>query len=356
MAGGTGTRFWPVSRAARPKQFLDILGVGKSFLRMTFFRYAQIVPMENIYVVTSENYADLVMGQIPQLYEENLILEPLKRNTAPCVAYATYKILKRNPKATAIIAPSDHNLSGMDNFRDTITCALDYAAKNDALLTIGVQPTHPNTNYGYIQANMKSVESVGDHNVYKVKTFTEKPNADLAKVFIETGEFFWNSGMFIWNLKSFKSELEKCLPDVAELFKAGMDYYDTPKEEEFIRQTYRDCPSISVDYGVMEKTRKAKVFMANFGWSDVGTWTSVYEHSPKKDGASNLVDAADSIVTDVKDSIIREDKEGKLIVVRGLENYLVIDTEDALMICPKDDEVVKQIVGDLTIKDKTRYL
>lgn len=356
MAGGTGTRFWPVSRAARPKQFLDILGVGKSFLRMTFFRYAQIVPMENIYVVTSENYAELVKGQIPQLYEENLILEPLKRNTAPCVAYATYKILKRNPNATAIIAPSDHNLSGMDNFRDTMTCALDYASANDALLTIGVQPTHPNTNYGYIQANMKSAETVGSHNVYKVKTFTEKPNSDLARIFIETGEFFWNSGMFIWNLNSFKAELEKCLPDMAEIFKRGNEYYDTPNEEEYIRQAYRDCASISIDYGVMEKTRKAKVFMADFGWSDVGTWTSVYEHSPQKDGESNLVAAADAIVTDVKDSIIREDKEGKLVVVRGLENYLVIDTEDALMICPKNDEVVKQIVGDLTLKDKTRYL
>ncbi len=356
MAGGSGTRFWPVSRAAKPKQFLDILGMGKTFLRMTFNRYSQIVPVENILVVTSEQYLDLVRSQLPQILDENILLEPSKRNTAPCVAYATYKLFKRNPDATVIVAPSDHNLSGMDNFRDTMACALDYASKNDALLTIGVQPTHPDTNYGYIQANKKSAEAVGNHTVYGVKTFTEKPDEALAKVFLETGEFFWNSGMFIWSLKSFKNEIEECLPDVASIFAAGEKYYNTPEEAGFIRQAYRDCPSISIDYGVMEKTRKAKVFMADFGWSDVGTWTSIYEHSPKKDDNFNLVDAADSLVSDVRDTIIRENNEGKLIVVRGLENFLVIDTPDALMICPKDDRVVKEIVADLTIKDKTKYL
>lgn len=355
MAGGSGTRFWPVSRVAKPKQFLDILGMGKTFLRMTYFRYAQSVPVENIYVVTSEQYADLVKGQIP-ISDENLILEPSKRNTAPCVAYATYKILGKNPDATVIVAPSDHNLSGMENFRDTVACALDYASKNDVLITLGVKPTHPDTNYGYIQANMKSSDEAGDHKIYAVKTFTEKPDAALAKVFLETGEFFWNSGMFIWNLKSFKKELEDCLPDVASVFAAGEKYYNTPNEAEFIRQAYRDCPSISIDYGVMEKTHKAKVLLADFGWSDVGTWTSIYEHSPKKDDSHNIVDAPNVLIDKVQDSIVREDNEGKLIVVRGLENFLVIDTRDALMICPKDDAIVKEIVADLSIKDKSRYL
>ncbi|MBQ9476026.1 MAG: mannose-1-phosphate guanylyltransferase [Bacteroidales bacterium] len=356
MAGGTGTRFWPVSRAARPKQFLDILGLGKTFLRMNFYRYSQIVPIENIIVVTSEQYAGLVRSQIPQLLEENLLLEPSKRNTAPCVAYATYKILKRNPDAVAIIAPSDHNLSGIENFRDTMSCALDYASKNDALLTIGVQPDHPDTNYGYIQADMKDKTDVGGHCVYRVKTFTEKPDEALARVFLKTGEFFWNSGMFIWNLKSFRSELESCLPEVAAVFRAGTDVYDTPREEQFIRQAYTDCPAISIDYGVMEKTRKAKVFMANFGWSDVGTWTSIFEHSQRSEEGNNLVAAAESMVSGVKDSIIREDNEGKIVVVRGLENFLVIDTPDALMICPKDDAVVKEIVADLSINDKSKFL
>ncbi len=356
MAGGTGTRFWPVSRAARPKQFLDILGLGKTFLRMTFYRYSQIVPIENIIVVTSEQYAGLVRSQIPQLLEENLLLEPSKRNTAPCVAYATYKLLKRNPDATVIIAPSDHNLSGIEHFRDTMSCALDYASKNDALLTIGVQPDHPDTNYGYIQADMAHKLDAGGHDVYPVKTFTEKPDEALAKVFLKTGEFFWNSGMFIWSLKSFKAELEACLPEVAEVFKAGMDAYDTPAEEQFIRQAYTDCPSISIDYGVMEKTHKAMVFMANFGWSDVGTWTSIFEHSERTEDGNNLVSATESMVSGVSDSIIREDNEGKLVVVRGLENFLVIDTPDALMICPKDDAAVKEIVADLSINDKSKYL
>ncbi len=356
MAGGTGTRFWPVSRASRPKQFLDILGMGKTFLRMTFNRYAQIVPIENILVVTSEQYASLVKSQLPQLLDENLLLEPSKRNTAPCVAYATYKLLKRNPDATAIIAPSDHNLSGIENFRDTMSCALEYASSHDALLTIGVQPDHPDTNYGYIQADMKKMVDAGGHSIYPVKTFTEKPDEALAKVFLKTGEFFWNSGMFIWSLKSFRSELEACLPDVAERFRTGMDYFDTPAEGTFIRQAYSDCPSISIDYGVMEKTRKAMVFMANFGWSDVGTWTSIFEHSQRSEEGNNLVTAADSMVSGVKDSIIREDNEGKLVVVRGLENFLVIDTPDALMICPKDDAMVKEIVADLSIHDKSKYL
>ena len=356
MAGGTGTRFWPVSRSSRPKQFLDILGLGKTFLRMTFYRYSQIVPIENIIVVTSEQYAALVRSQIPQLLEENLFLEPTKRNTAPCVAYATYKLLKRNPEATAIIAPSDHNLSGIENFKETMLCALDYASKHNALLTIGVQPDHPDTNYGYIQADLARKTDVGGHFVYPVKTFTEKPDAALAKVFLKTGEFFWNSGMFIWNLKSFRSELESCLPDVAEIFKAGEKVYDTPAEEQFVRQAYTDCPSISIDYGVMEKTRKAMVFMANFGWSDVGTWTSIFEHSQRSEDGNNLVSATDSLVSGVKDSIIREDNEGKLVVVRGLENFLVIDTPDALMICPKDDASVKEIVADLSINDKSKYL
>ena len=355
MAGGSGTRFWPVSRAAKPKQFLDILGMGKTFLRMTYFRYAQIVPVENIYVVTSEQYGELVKSQIP-ITDENIILEPAKRNTAPCVAYATYKIMKKNPEATVIVAPSDHNLSGMDNFRDTMACALEYASKNDVLLTIGVQPTHPDTNYGYIQANLGRCTESGGHKIYDVKTFTEKPDANLAKVFLETGEFFWNSGMFIWSLKAFKRELEVCMPDLASTFVAGWEQYNTPEEAAFIRQAYRDCQSISIDYAVMEKTRKAKVVMADFGWSDVGTWTSIYEHSPKKEGCSNLVDADNYMVSEVSNSIVREDNDGKLIVVRGLENFLVIDTPDALMICPKDDAKVKEIVADLSIKDKSRYL
>ena len=356
MAGGSGTRFWPVSRNARPKQFLDILGLGKTFIRMTFNRFAQFIPPSNIYVVTSEQYFALTKSQLPQIPEENILLEPFKRNTAPCIAYATYKILKKNPDATIVVTPSDHLIRGEDDFRATLSNALSYAGAHDCLLTIGVTPTRPDTNYGYIQINPRKAEEFGNNMVYAVKTFTEKPNADLAKVFIETGEFFWNSGMFIWNVKTIKRELEECLPEVAGQFAEYERYMGTPDEAAWISRIYQECPSISIDYGVMEKTSKAVAFRADFDWSDIGTWTSIYEYSGDRDAAGNIVKTGDVLIEDVHGSIIQEQNDGKLVVVRGLENYMVIDLEDVLMICPKDDAAVKEIVAELSIKEKNRFL
>ena len=356
MAGGIGSRFWPMSRQTRPKQFIDILGVGKTFLQMTYERYARIVPAENILIVTAKRYRDLVKEQLPEMPDENILLEPYKRNTAPCVAYATYKLYKKNPDATVVVAPADHLIIGDDLFTGTITSALEAAEKSDRLYTIGISPTRPETNYGYIQINKAFAEKVGPHASYQVKTFTEKPNAELARVFLETGEFFWNSGMFIWSLKSIKRELERYLPEVTTLFNGGEQFYYTPGEADFIQRVYEDCPAISIDYGVMEKTQKAWVFLSDFGWTDLGTWESVYEQVPKHEGG-NAVNVEVPMIDDVKNSIILETNPEKLVVARGFDQMMVIDMPDVLLVCHRDDKTVKDIVTDLTVKDKIdRYL
>lgn len=356
MAGGIGSRFWPKSRQARPKQFLDILGVGRTFLQMTYDRYAGFIPADHILVVTSERYRDLVREQLPQISEDHILLEPYKRNTAPCVAYATYKLYQENPDATVVVAPADHLIIGEDAFRDTIVTALEEASQSDRLFTIGIEPTRPETNYGYIQVNKAVSKKVNGITSCQVKTFTEKPNAELAKVFIETGEFYWNSGMFIWSLKTIKEELERCLPEVTSLFKGGEEAYFTTQEKGFIQRVYEDCPAISIDYGVMEKTQKAWVFLSDFGWSDLGTWESVYERS-ERDAAGNVVGCAVPMVDEVNNSVILCDDPDKLVVARGFDNLMVIDMPDVLLVCHRDDRTVKDIVTDLTMKDKVdKYL
>lgn len=356
MAGGIGSRFWPMSRQARPKQFIDILGIGRTFLQMTFDRYAKIVPAENILVVTAQRYEALVREQLPQLPADNILLEPYKRNTAPCVAYATYKLYQKNPDATVIVAPADHLIIGEDHFCETIRTALATAAGSDRLFTIGIEPTRPETNYGYIQVNKSLSKQHDGHVCYQVKTFTEKPDADLAKVFLETGEFFWNSGMFIWNLKAIKAEMERCLPEVTTLFSGGGPFYYTDKEADFIQHVYGDCPAISIDYGVMEKTQKAWVFLSDFEWSDLGTWESVYERVPK-DEQDNVLGEGVHLVDDVKGSVILCSNPSKLVVARGFENLMVVDMDDVLLVCRRDDRTIKDIVTDLTMKDKIdRYL
>lgn len=352
MAGGVGSRFWPMSRQNCPKQFLDILGIGKTFIQMTYERYARIVPEENILVVTSERYKDLVREQLPGLSDDNLLLEPYKRNTAPCIAYATYKLYKKCPDATVVVAPSDHNIVGEAEFEDTIRTALDTASKSGNLYTIGIDPTRPETNYGYIQVNKQSKTVVGEHQSFQVKTFTEKPNADLAKVFLETGEFFWNSGMFIWKLSAIKDELEKYLPEVTCFFKDGVEYFYTDREKDFIKKAYEECPSISIDYGVLEKTRNAWVFLSNFGWSDLGTWGSLYDHCPYKDENGNVIKCGESVADDMSASIVQCSNPDKLVVIRGFENVLVVDMDDVLLICHRDDKSIKDIVTDLSMKDK----
>ena len=356
MAGGSGTRFWPMSRVAKPKQFLDILDMGKPFLRMTYNRFSTIIPPENVLIVASEQYSDLIREQLPWIPDENILLEPLKRNTAPCIAYAIYKLRKKNPDATVVITPADHYITGEANFTSSIARSLDFVAHNDQILTIGIEPTRPDTNYGYIQMNRASHRKVDGHPIYAVKTFTEKPDVETAKVFCSTGEFLWNSGMFISNIRSLIAEFEKCLPEVASLFAAGDAVWYTPAEKDFVLGAYRGSPNISIDYGVMEKTRKAWVVPADFGWSDLGTWTTVYDLSPNKDADGNIVKVRESIVQETKGTLVREKNPDKLVVVRGLEDFLVIDTDDVLMICPRNDKIVKDFVTDLTAREKNRYL
>ena len=356
MAGGVGSRFWPVSRNEMPKQFLDILGVGKTFLQMTVDRFARIVPRKNILIVTAAKYKELIEKQLPDIPSENVLYEPYKRNTAPCIAYATYKLISRDPDATVVVSPSDHYIADESLFIDTVASVMKYASANDELFTIGIKPTSPNVNYGYIQANNKLSYEFEGHKAYAVKTFTEKPDAELARVFIDSGEFLWNSGIFIWNLKTIRGELESCLPKVASMFAAGEGLYYTDEEPAFINKVYEDSTSISIDYGVMEKTNKAHVFEGLFGWSDLGTWQSLYEQVPKRNADNNAVQADNVLLTKVSGSIIYEGDGKKLVVVKGLRDYMVIDTADALMICPRDDAAVKEILVDLTIKDKDNYL
>lgn len=354
MAGGIGSRFWPVSRNSMPKQFLDILGLGKTFLQQTFDRFKTVVPPENILVVTSSIYKDLVFEQLPELLPQNLLLEPYRRNTAPCVAYATYKLLRTNPKATVVVTPSDHLIFQEDLFREDIANALLYASENPVLITLGIQPTRAETAYGYIQVNKSAPVDLNGNIAYEVKTFTEKPNAELAKVFIESGEFLWNSGMFIWNLSTISQELEKREPEISLLFKDGIKLYNTTKEQEFIDKVYSDCKSISIDYAVMEKTDKAVVYPVSFGWSDLGTWESLYAHV-EKDSKGNYIKGGLTMTGKVENSIVISQEKNKLIVLQGLENYMVINTDDVLMVCPRDPSVFKEIITDLTLKDFNKY-
>ena len=271
LAGGAGTRFWPVSKVARPKQFLEFANLGKSFLRMTYERFLKVVPQSNILVITAEKYRDLVLEHIPELAQENLLLEPYSRNTAPCIAYATYTLLSRNPDARVVVTPSDHYIDDEEAFAEVVRDAFEYIGTKDVLMTLGVVPTRPDTNYGYIQA-------CGGRNSWlqtrpmQVKTFTEKPDRDMAKLFISTGEFFWNAGIFVWRASVIKEELEKHLPEVSSLFFGWERVFGTRFEADFVARAYTGCLNISIDYGVMEKTDRAWIYPVRFGWSDIGSW------------------------------------------------------------------------------------
>jgi mannose-1-phosphate guanylyltransferase len=354
MAGGTGVRFWPVSRAAKPKQFLDVAYTGKTFIQSTYERFLKVVPQENILIVTGDRYRDLVKEQLPELADENLLLEPYSRNTAPCIAYATYTLLKRDPQARMVVSPSDHMIDNEELFVDTICKAFDYIEENDTLMTLGVIPTRPDTNYGYVQA-------CGGSDVYKngnpmqVKTFTEKPDRELAKVFISTGEFFWNAGIFLWKAETIRKEMEKYIPEVTGLFNGWENALGTPIESEFIARAYTDCRNISIDYGVMEKTDMAWMYPVRFGWGDIGTWESLYNIMPEKDSMGNAISAEKTLIENSRDVLVVSPEKKKLIAIKGLEDYMVIDTEDVLVICPKDDKKFKDFISCIGMPDYEKY-
>ncbi len=349
MAGGIGSRFWPLSRTAMPKQFLDVLGVGKTFIQQTFDRFTKVVPKDNFLVVTNARYKDLVLEQLPDLKEEQVLLEPLRRNTAPCLAYALHKIKTKNEAAKIIVAPSDHLILNQEEFVNQIENGLSFLDTNESLITLGIKPNRPDTMYGYIQINSKK-EFKGLDNLFKVKTFTEKPDVEMAKIFIETGEFYWNSGIFISTLSCFLDTFKKHLPDMEQTFSTGEHLLNTGDEEAFIKKAYSECQAISIDYGIMEKAGNVFVLTAEFGWADMGSWSSLYDKK-EKDGNGNVVSSGEhALLYDVKNSIV-DLSNNKVAVIQGLEDYIVTDSNDVLMICRRENEdQIKKFVTDVRIK------
>lgn len=353
MAGGVGSRFWPLSKNLRPKQFLDILGTGKTLIRHTFERFASVCPVENFLVVTNAIYKDLVLEQIPEMKEDQVLLEPLRRNTAPCIAYANFKILKRNANASIIVTPADHLILNEVKFIDVIKEGIQFVKDDNKLLTLGVKPSRPETGYGYIQVGKKP--NGGEVDILPVKTFTEKPHLDLAKIFYESGEFFWNSGIFIWSLDAIQESFGKFLPDVNSLFDSILSDLDTDKEQEAIDKIYPECQNISIDYGILEKSDNVFVYCTEFGWSDLGTWGSMYEHS-SKDNNQNAIQGENVMIYESKDCLINA-KDKKLVVVQGLKDYIVVDTDKTLLICRKrDEQEIRKIVNDVKITKGEEFI
>ncbi len=352
MAGGVGTRFWPFSRADKPKQFLDIIGCGKTLIQLTFDRFVSQVPVENIYVVSNKRYKNLIKEQLPEISNDQLLLEPFQRNTAPCVAYASYKIASKNPDANIIVTPSDHAIFNDAAFMATINTALKVSASGEKLVTIGIQPHKPETGYGYIQF-IKEHGSV-KNKINKVKTFTEKPALELAKKFLESGDFVWNAGLFVWQAKSIISAFEKYDKDNAILFEEITKYYFTSKETSKLLEAYSLAKNISIDYAILEKAENVWVVLGDFGWSDLGAWDSLYELREKNE-EGNVIEG--NVTTyDVKNCIINGTNE-KLIVVEGLENYLIADNGNSLLICKRGNEnQMRAIVKDVKINKGDKFL
>jgi mannose-1-phosphate guanylyltransferase len=354
MAGGVGTRFWPMSTTGHPKQFLDILGTGKTLIQQTFDRFLELCPPQNIYVVTSDIYEQLVCEQLPNIPKENILTEPSRKNTAPCIAYASYKINKLNPNAITVVAPSDHLISKDDVFVKAIKSCFAKAKAEDCLLTLGIKPSRPDTGYGYIQfVNTPSKEK--DKRIFKVKTFTEKPEHEMAKFFIESGDFLWNSGIFIWSTKSIISAFEQHDPELASLFKEGNDFYNTPEEKEFIDRAYKTCKNDSIDYSVMEKAENVYVRSSIIGWSDLGTYGSLYNHI-KHDKGNNALVGKNIIQYDCKGCIVNVPKD-KLVVMQGLEDYIVVESDGVLMICKKENEQqIRNFVNDVKVQKGEKFV
>jgi mannose-1-phosphate guanylyltransferase len=352
MAGGIGTRFWPLSRGSKPKQFLDILNSGSTLLKDTITRFKGLCPPENIIVVTSEEHAEMVKEQI-DIPDENILAEPMRRNTAPCIAYAAYTLYKRNPEALMVISPADHHIKDVKKFRKAIIDGFEFVSTREALLTLGIIPDRPETGYGYIQANMK-VPVEGFAGVTKVKTFTEKPDRDLAQVFLDSGDFFWNSGIFIWQAKEIISSFEEHLPDIFATFEEYKDSIGGANEDKIIGRVYSECPSISIDYGIMEKADNVYVRRTDFGWSDLGTWGSLPGHL-QTDENNNCGDIENLFDYEMSNNIVKLPKD-KVAVIQGLDNYIIVDTDNVLMIIKREEEQnIKKYIDDIEEKIGKSY-
>ena len=352
MAGGIGSRFWPISRTSHPKQFIDILGTGKTLIQQTYDRFLKICPPENIYIVTNEIYSDLVKEQLPGIGDQQILTEPVMRNTAPCVAYGSYKIESMNPDAAIVVAPSDHLILDEPAFIATIEKSLQTATANDCLVTLGIKPSRPDTGYGYIQYT----DNVLNEDFHKVKTFTEKPSLEIAKTFIQSGDFLWNAGIFIWSAKAIVNAFGKHLPDMHDIFADARSVYNTDEEKAHVHTAYQQCINISIDYGIMEKASNVYVLPSEFGWSDLGTWASIYQLA-EKDYVGNAVIPSDKVIMYDSSNCMVNVPEGKLVVLQGLHDFIVVESNNTLLICPRDQEQnVKQVVADVKQKFGTKYI
>lgn len=350
MCGGVGSRFWPYSRENRPKQFIDFLGTGRSLLQMSYDRILPLVPKENIVVVTNEKYAGLIREQLPDISESNILLEPARRNTAPCIAWAAYHISALDPEASMIVTPSDHLITNEKVYEECVSKGFDFVERNKALLTLGINPVRPETGYGYIQIGQEA-----EPGILKVKTFTEKPNRELATVFLESGEFFWNSGIFLWKASTIIEALHKYDSDLTTLFDKGIGSFGTASERQFIEKNFPSCPANSIDYAVMEKADNVYVECVNFGWNDLGTWSALYDNSPKNRDA-NVTQNCKVLAYESAGNIFAVNGD-KLLVVHGLQDYIIADAGDVLLICPKSEEQrIKQMVNDAKLAYDEKYL
>jgi mannose-1-phosphate guanylyltransferase len=353
MAGGIGSRFWPISRTSHPKQFIDILGTGKTLIQNTYDRFLKVCPKENIYVVTNENYTGLVKHQLPDMAENQILTEPVMRNTAPCVAYGCFKIESINPDAVIVVAPSDHLILDEAAFVRTIEKSLAAAEGHGCLITLGIKPSRPDTGYGYIQF---TDHSLPNSDFYRVKTFTEKPTLEIAKTFLQSGDFLWNAGIFVWSAKAIVKAFGQYLPDMNEIFVDARAVYNTTDEKKYIHNAYQQCTNISIDYGIMEKADNVYVLPSEFGWSDLGTWASIYELADKDYVGNAVIPSEKVIMYDSSNCMVNVPGE-KLVILQGLHDYIVVESNNSLLICPRDQEQnIKQIVADVKQKFGTKYI
>ncbi len=352
MAGGIGSRFWPISRTSHPKQFIDILGTGKTLIQQTYDRFLKVCPKENIYVVTNEIYTDLVKTQLPNMADGQILTEPVMRNTAPCVAYGCFKIESLNPDAAIVVAPSDHLILDETAFVNTIIKSLETATANNCLITLGIKPSRPDTGYGYIQFT----DHILNNDFHKVKTFTEKPTLEIAKTFIQSGDFLWNAGIFVWSAKAILQAFHKYLPEINDIFADAKPVYNTQNEKSYIHGAYQQCTNISIDYGIMEKADNVFVLPSEFGWSDLGTWASIYQLA-EKDYVGNAVIPSEKVIMYDSSNCMVNVPEGKLVILKGLHDFIVVESNNTLLICPREDEQnVKKVVADVKQKFGTKYI
>ena len=343
MAGGVGSRFWPMSTVERPKQFIDVLGVGKSLLQLTYDRFRDICKPEHVWVVTNRIYADLVKQQLPEIPTGNILLEPCRRNTAPCIAYVSWRIKSKDPKANVVVTPSDHIVVDEEEFRRVIRMCMNFTSETDAIVTLGMKPNRPETGYGYIQADL-SGSSPRNKEIFRVDSFREKPDLETAKAYIRQNNYFWNSGIFVWSISTIVNAFRIYQPTMSKLFESLLKIYGTDKEQESIDQLYPECENISVDYAIMEKAEEIFVCPADFGWSDLGTWGSLQQQS-KKDLYGNACIGQEISLFETSNCIIHTTQEKK-VVIQGLDGYIVAENDDTLLICKLSEEQrIKQFSG-----------